>query len=507
MGKKTFLLGFDIGTSSIKATLLDARTGKVTASASSPKAEIGIVSKQAGWAEQDPELWWTHVVEATREIAATPGADLNAVEAIGITYQMHGLVLVDKAQKPVCPSLIWCDSRAVAIGKEAFEAIGRERCLAALLNSPGNFTASKLKWVKEHAPRAYARADKAMLPGDFIAMKMTGEIATTTGGLSEATLWDFSQKRLAGFLLDHYGIAPALIPPTVPTFGIQGRLRQAAAELLGLRSGIPLAYRAGDQPNNAFSLHVLEPGEVAATAGTSGVVYGVGDAPICDPKSRINTFAHVNYSTEQPRYGALMCVNGCAILNNWAKNNLFALDTADAYASMDRLAAASPVGARGLVTLPYGNGAERCLENRSIGASLHGIDFNRHNRSDLLRSMQEGIAFALNYGVEQMQALGMPIELIRAGKANMFLSPTFRTALASATQARIELYATDGAAGAARGAGVGAGVYADFDEAFAKLELVTTTLPEAAEAEAWRDAYANWRECLEQRLLEHTALQ
>ncbi|MCG8309459.1 MAG: carbohydrate kinase [Cytophagales bacterium] len=483
------LLGYDLGSSSIKATLIRASTGEILGSATYPKQEMPMVSKKPGWAEQKPEDWWTNIKNATRELLLKTRAPKEAIKAIGIAYQMHGLVLIDKDQNVLRPSIIWCDSRAVEIGKKAFHELGREFCLKNYLNSPGNFTASKLKWVKDNEPEIYDRVYKAMLPGDYVAMKMSGEINTTISGLSEGILWDFKSKSEAKKLLDYYGIDENIIPEVIDTFSIQGQLSSVAASELGLREGTKIAYRAGDQPNNAFSLNVLDTGEIAATAGTSGVVYGIIESPRYDPLSRVNTFVHVNYQKKKERYGVLLCVNGTGILNSWLQRNIV---DGTSYKDMNEMAMEAPIGADGLSFIPFGNGAERILENNDIGARLSGLNFNRHNQSHILRAGQEGIVFAMNYGLNIMNEMGMELKTVRAGHANMFLSPLFREAFANITSTTVELYNTDGAQGAARGAGVGAKVYANYEEAFRGLKSIETTEPSPPLFGAYEDAYENW---------------
>jgi xylulokinase len=492
------LMGYDVGSSSIKATLMDAGTGKALASATSPDRELEIIAKQAGWAEQHPATWWEHVKLATQKIKATAAFDASDVKAIGISYQMHGLVLVDKNKEVLRPAIIWCDSRAVQIGQKAARDIGARKCLKRLLNLPGNFTASKLAWVKANEPKTYAKVHKMMLPGDFVAMKMTGAIRTTPSGLSEGILWDFEKDRLADFVLDNYGISSDLIAETVPTFSIQGELTSAAAAELGLAPGTPVSYRGGDQPNNALSLSVLKPGEVAVTAGTSGVVYGVTDQSNYDPKSRVNIFVHVNHTAKKPRYGVLLCLNGTGILNSWLKHNV--AGGGFDYPQMNDLAATVPVGSDGLVILPYGNGAERTLENRNIGASVHGWNFNIHKKAHLLRAAQEGIVFALNYGLEIMRDMGTKLKTVKAGNANMFLSPLFAEAFATITGATVELYSTDGSQGAARGAGIGVGLYEKAEDAFVGLEPVRKVEPNKKLKKAYQAAYENWHAVLKQQL-------
>ncbi|MBQ3250590.1 MAG: carbohydrate kinase [Bacteroidales bacterium] len=484
-----YLLGYDIGSSSVKASLVDAQSGKCVASAFYPKSEAAIIAVKPGWAEQEPASWWENLKLATADIMASSAVCPEDIKAIGISYQMHGLVCVDKDKNPLRPSIIWCDSRAVPYGQKAFDVLGHEQCLSHLLNSPGNFTASKLAWVKENEPDLYSKIYKIMLPGDFIAMKLTGEICTTISGLSEGMMWDFSESRTAKMLLDYYGIDESLIPEIRPTFAEQGRVSAAAAAELGLAEGIPVTYRAGDQPNNALSLNVFNPGEIASTAGTSGVVYGVLGEVNYDPKSRVNTFAHVNHTPEQTRLGVLLCINGTGILNSWMKRNV--APEGISYAEMNDLAATAPIGSAGVSILPFGNGAERMLENREVGSSVHGVNFNVHNKAHLLRADQEGIVFSFKYGIEVMEQMGMNVNKIHAGHANMFLSPIFRETLAGVTGAVIDLYDTDGSVGAAKGAGIGAGIYKDNSEAFATLEKLAVIEP--ARQDEYTQAYELWK--------------
>ncbi|MBR1995140.1 MAG: carbohydrate kinase, partial [Alistipes sp.] len=455
-------LGIDIGSSSVKVSLLDVASGTCIASSTNPAQEMPIDAVQSGWAEQDPEMWWQYVVEGIRKIGQEH--PLSEVAAIGITYQMHGLVALSKEHKPLRKAIIWCDSRAVEIGAEALEAIGRDYCLEHALNSPGNFTASKLAWVKRNEPELFAQIDKFILPGDYIAYRLSGEVSTSVSGLSEQILWDFKEEKRADFVADYYGIPQEMIPEAGLSIGVEAHTNAATEALLGIPAGTPIAYRAGDQPNNAFSLNVMEAGEIAATGGTSGVVYGVVDTPKADPLSRVNTFVHVNHTPATPRYGILLCINGTGILNSWMRRHVVQ-QTLD-YAAMNELAEQAPAGSDGLVVLPFGNGAERVLENRTTGAAMVGIDLNRHTTAHILRATQEGIAFSFRYGIDLMRELGLKPDVIRAGKANLFLSPLFRQTLSTLTGARIELFNTDGSLGAARGGALGAGLYKSRDEAF-----------------------------------------
>jgi len=492
-----YLLGFDVGSSSVKASLVNADSGKCVASAFYPEKEAPIMAVKAGWAEQDPQMWWDNAKLSLKKIMADSGATADEIKAIGISYQMHGLVCVDKNLKALRPSIIWCDSRAVPYGEKAFKELGSEQCLSHLLNSPGNFTAAKLAWVKENEPETYEKIYKIMLPGDYIAMRLSGVANTTVSGLSEGMFWDFKNNEVADFLMKYYGFDQSLISDIVPTFSVQSEVSQEAAAELGLKAGTPITYRGGDQPNNALSLNVLNPGEIAATAGTSGVVYGVLGEVNYDPQSRVNTFAHVNHSMDQTRLGVLLCINGTGILNAWIHRNI----TPDvSYAEMNDLAASVPIGSEGVTIVPFGNGAERVLENKEIGCSINGLNFNKHSKAHLVRAAQEGIVFSFCYGMEIMQQMGMDIQKIHAGKANMFLSPLFRNTLAGVSGATIELYDTDGSVGAAKGAGIGAGIYKDSNEAFATLDKLEVITPDEQNRQAYQAAYAAWKETLKKNL-------
>lgn len=489
------LLGIDVGTSSIKVSVINAVTQQPVASARYPETESGITSLQAGWAEQSPEMWWQHVQQAIRMVHASGKYDPKQIAAIGIGYQMHGLVLVDKEQKVLRNSIIWCDSRAVPLGNRAFQAIGKERCLSHLLNSPGNFTASKLAWVKENEPAVYEKIHQVLLPGDFIAMKFTRQTSTTVSALSEGIFWDFAQHGLSDDVFGYYGFDRSLIPEIKKVFEPHGLLQADIAASLSLQAGIPVAYKAGDQLNNALSLNVLQPGEIAATAGTSGVIYSVSDTLAYDQQSRVNTFAHVNYTTEQQRLGTLLCINGTGILNNWVRNITGAQLN---YAQMNEAAATVAPGSDGLQVLPFGNGAERMLNNATIGAHLLNIDLNKHSAAHIYRAAQEGIAFSFRYGLDIMRENGLQPAVIRAGRANLFLSDVFAAAFVNVTGVSVELYACDGSVGAALGAGIGAGIYNSEKEAFVNMEKLKVVEP--SDTQRYDALYQEWKSLLEEKI-------
>lgn len=483
-----YLLGYDLGSSSIKAGLVEAATGKQVGLVSYPEQEMEMSAPKSGWAEQEPEHWWENLVIATQRLLSKTGAKAEDIQAIGISYQMHGLVMVDKAQQVLRSAIIWCDSRAVTIGDKAFEEMGHEQCLSHLLNSPGNFTAAKLKWVKENEPEIYDRIHKIMLPGDYMAMRLTGEINTTISGLSEGIFWDFKKHQVSHELMDCFGFDPSLLPEQVDTIGIQGQLSHSAAEVLGLPKDTPVTYRAGDQPNNALSLNVLKPGELAATAGTSGVVYGVVDQPVFDLQSRVNAFAHVNHSSEAARIGILLCINGAGSQYAWVRKQIAPMGTS--YEDMEKEAASIPIGCDGLSLLPFGNGAERMLVNQNIGCHWTGLEFNRHGRAHLYRAALEGIAFSFVYGVNIMKEMGIEAQVLRVGNDNLFQSVIFAQTIASLLHCRIEVIDTTGAYGAARAAGVALGEYQNIEEAMGSMDVEYVIDPHPSSA--LDEAYAQW---------------
>lgn len=489
-----YLLGYDVGSSSVKVALVEAASGRLLATAASPDVELPIHAPRPGWAEQDPESWWREAIHATARLRERFPFAGSEIAAIGIAYQMHGLVCLDRDGRVIRPSIIWCDSRAVETGAAMARELGSDYCSRHLLNEPGNFTAAKLAWLRVHEPENHARVKTYLLPGEWLAFRMTGHAITTASGLSEGMAWDFARDRAATEVLALAGVDATATGDVRPVFSNQGGLTAPAAAALGLETDTPVCYRAGDQPNNAFSLGVLDPGEVAATCGTSGVVYAVGDQPCGDPAGRWNVFAHVTHTAAAPRYGALLCLNGAGITYGWWRRVLAAGGDAPAYDKLNALAESAPPGGNGLLMLPFGNGAERMLGNQCPGASLARIDFNRHGPGDVLRAAIEGVAFALADGLLAMRAAGIPLTTLRAGRANLFLSPIFRATLASAAGVRVELFGTDGAGGAARGAGLGAGIFPDARTAMSGLENLGGQDPDPSIAPAISEAFGRWRE-------------
>jgi xylulokinase len=488
------LLGIDIGTSSIKVSVVDSASQKLIATAQYPDSESPIKALHSGWAEQSPDMWWEHTQKAIHLCHKSADYNPQDISAIGIAYQMHGLVLVNKQGEALRDSIIWCDSRAVEIGNEAFDEIGGEKCLSHLLNSPGNFTASKLAWVKQNEPEIYKQIDKVMLPGDFIAMKLTGSVSCSVSSLSEGVFYDFITDSFSDDILKYYDFDRNLFPEILPVFSDHGHISAATAQSLKLKAGIAVTYKAGDQPNNALSLNVLQPGEVAATAGTSGVIYGVSDELTYDKQSRVNTFAHVNYTPQQKRLGVLLCINGTGSLNRWIKNTF---GSSISYGQMNDLAKTVAAGSDGLRILPFGNGAERMLNNKQIGVHLHNIDLNHHTSAHIFRAVQEGIASAFRYGLDILRENGMFPSVIRAGKANLFLSEVFAQSFSNFTGVPVELYKNDGSVGAAIGAGIGAGIYKTAAEAFTYMKPVQLIEPNGQDIEPF---YQEWKALLKAQL-------
>lgn len=487
------LCGIDVGTSSIKVSIVDASNQQLIYSCSFPEYENEISSPEIGFAEQDPEHWWFCVKQGILKANASKSYNPNEVKAIGISYQMHGLVVLDRDNQVLRPSIIWCDSRSVEIGNKAFHDIGTDFCNTHLLNSPGNFTASKLAWVKQNQPDIYSKIAHVLLPGDFIAGRFTNEFTTTSSALSEGILWDFKTESLSSELLNYFGFEKSLFPVIKPLFGSHGQITSELSDELGFHSSTIVGYKAGDQPNNAFSLGVLSPGDIATTAGTSGVVYGISDERKCDVANRVNSFAHVNHGIDLPRIGVLMCINGTGILNRWVRQNFYPTLS---YKEMNNIAAKANIGSADLHCIPFGNGSERIFQNKTIGGSFQHLDFNRHGQAEIIRATHEGIAFSMVYGIELMNSVGIVPKKLKAGLANMYLSDIFCNTIVNASNATVELVESDGAFGAALGAGYGLGFFKSAEEAVAKLNLLKTVEPSDKLLTQTQDAYSSWKTTL-----------
>ncbi len=493
-----YLLGFDIGSSSIKAALVNAETREILTIVSAPPAEMPIASPQGGFAEQDPDMWWQYVCECCQKLIAQHPDARDNIQSIGLAYQMHGLVVIDKDGKLLRPSIIWCDSRAVTTGEEILDGLDKDQFLHSHYNYPGNFTFSKLRWIQQNQPDLFEKIDKIMLPGDYIAYKMTGLARTSITGLSEGIMWNFEKNEADRELFEKCGIDPDVVPEYQHTFSTQGIVTRHAAVELGIKPGSPVSYRSGDQPNNAWSLHVNEPGIMAGTGGTSGVLYGISEKPVIDRSQRTNSFAHVNYIPEKPRIGTLLCINGAGIMYSWIRRNITGQEIS--YADLEKRAATIAPGAEGLSILPFGNGAERMLQNKPVGAHIMGLDLNRHHQDHIIRAGLEGIGFAFYYGYEIMKDLGMTSQILRVGNDNLFQSKIFSQLLSSLSGITIEIRNATGAVGAALGAGLGSGYYKNPDEALSSQEVIQTIEPDQNLLFTYQEPYQKWKSELLKKL-------
>lgn len=488
-----YFLGIDLGSSSIKLAVLDGHSGKALANTTVPEKEMQMHAPKAGWAEQDPELWWNYICDGIKKLRSD-GVAIARIQAIGISYQMHGLVLTDKNLKVLRPSIIWCDSRAAPIGSQIYTEKGASFFQERVLQSPGNFTASKLKWVQKNEPELFKKVAYMMLPGDYIAAKFSGVAQTSKSGLSEAALWNFKKQSLATEVLEAMELPKDVIPEIVANFGIQAQIDSTLAEELGLSKEVKITYRAGDQPNNALSLNVTQPGEIATTAGTSAVIYSVTDQDASDTENRVNTFLHVNHTEKQKRNGVLLCINGSGILYQWLRKILSTeQNQLISYDQLNKLASQVTPGSDGLLFYPFGNGVERIFNNKKSSSGIENLNFNRHETAHVVRAACEGIVFAMNYGFEVMQTIGAGGSRVKATHANLFLSPVFRDIFVNTTQTSLELYNTNGAEGAARGAAFGFGHYSSLNEANQSLELMGTQEPDPRLTQAYKAYYQNWK--------------
>ena len=316
-------------------------------------------------------------------------------------------------------------------------------------------------------------------------------MTTTKTGLSEGMLWDYKNNSVADFLLKYYEIDSSLIPKIVPTFGFQCKLNKKGSSECGLLEDIPIYYRAGDQPNNALSLNVLNPGEIAATAGTSGVVFAVTDNVKTNESERINNFLHVNINNSIS-LGKLLCINGAGIQYAKLKNEL----NINSYDEMNKLSSVVEVGSKQLTYLPFGNGSERMLNNINVGSKMLNFDINIHKKEHVIRATLEGIAFAFVYGMQILINDGVKPKVIRAGNDNLFKSKVFGETISTLINTDIEIYETTGAFGAARAVDLRNRDFNKFENNIIENDFLRTFSPQP-NLNDYKNAYNLWVEKLE----------
>jgi len=480
------LLGIDIGTSGSRALLLD-EAGRTQSASADHKA---FRSPQSGWAEQDPDDWWRACQLAVRRVCEASGTQASAIQAIGLSGQMHGAVLVDAAGTVLRPAIIWCDQRTDAECRWLERTVS-ESLLLELTSNPAltNFTLTKLLWIRAHEPEIWSRVRHVLLPKDYIRWRLSGEHAIDAADASGTLMLDVAWRRWSTDLLDRVGIEVDVLPQVFESPEICARVSPDGAAAIGVPAGTPIVAGAGDQAAGAVGMGITRPGAVSATIGTSGVVFAATDRPITDPKGRLHTFCHA----VPGRWHVMGVTQAAGLSLRWLRD-LVGASGGVTYDDLTAEAALVPPGAEGVLWAPYLMGERTPHCDPAIRAALVGLAAN-HSRGHVVRAVLEGVAFSLRDTFTIFSELGVPVDRIVVGGGGA-RSALWRAIQASVYGRAVETIAADeGAAlGAALLAGVGAGVWKTVDEAVdATVRRGTTTSPDAESVAVMNERYAHYR--------------
>jgi len=474
-------LGIDVGTGGTRALLIDP-SGNVLASHSADHAPIH--SEHIGWAEQDPEDWWRAAQLAIA--GALEAAEHPQVEAVALTGQMHGCVMLDANGQVLRPALIWCDQRTQPQCDWLTETIGAARLIELVANPAlPNFTLTKLLWVREHQPEIFARIAHVLCPKDYVRYRLTGTLAMDMQEASGTLLLDVAHRRWSTEVAEAAGIPMAWLPPLFEGPEICAHISAAGAAATGLTAGTPVAAGAGDQGAGAVGMGILAPGSVSATIGTSGVVFAATAQPTLDPLGRLHTFCHA-----APGVWHVMGVtNGAGLSLRYIRETFFPDST---YDDLTALAATAPPGSDGLLWAPYLFGERTPHLDPNARAALTGLTAS-HTRGHIVRAVLEGVAFSLNDTFTLFRELHIPVNKIRLGGGGA-RSPLWRQIQADVYNHPVEILEAEegGAFGAALLAGTGIGAWPSVEAACAAtIRPAATITPQNASAMA--AAYAHFR--------------
>ena len=488
-------IGIDIGTSGTK-TLAIAENGAILASA---VAEYPLASPKPGWSEQNPEDWWTASVKTVAEVLKKGRIKPGDVKGIGLSGQMHGSVFLDKDQQVIRPALLWNDQRTAAECAEIEQRVGGRKKLIGMVANPAltGFTAPKILWLRNHEPKNFEKCTKVLLPKDYVRLRLTGEFATEVSDASGTLLLDVTKRNWSKKLLSALELDASLMPEVFESEEVSGTLTAEAAKLMGLNAGVPVVGGGGDQAASAVGNGIVGKGVVSATMGTSGVVFAHSDEVQVDPEGRVHTFCHA----VRGKWHVMGCVLSAGGSLQWYRNQLADAEIAaakalniDPYELLTQQAAQAPVGSEGLYFLPYLTGERTPYADPNARGCWVGLSL-RHGRAHMVRSVMEGVTYAMRDSLEIIREMNIPIKEVRASGGGA-RSPFWRQMQADIYGEKVvTINAEEGPAfGVALLAAAGTGAYKDVVEACqATIQTVTETKPIAKHKKKYNAAYPQYQ--------------
>ena len=479
------VFGIDVSTTATKAVLVDGSGAVVGTGASTYHFDV----PRPGWTEQHPGLWWDATIASIRSVLASTGVAADDVSAIGLTGQMHGAVLLDAADTVLRPAILWNDQRTAEACDEIRAALGRERLIAITGNDAlTGFTAPKLVWVRDHEPEVWARIAHVLLPKDYVRLRLTGEHALDKADGAGTLLFELARRDWSPEVLAALGIDPAWLPPTFEGPMVTGTVTNEAAAATGLRAGTPVVAGGGDQAANAVGVGAVNPGIVALSLGTSGVVFATTDEPLRDPAGQVHAFCHA----VPGRWHMMTVMLSAAGSLRWFRD---ALAPGEAFGTLVAGAGEVAAGSEGLLFLPYLTGERSPYPDPLARGAFVGLTVG-HDRRHMTRAVLEGVAFGLRDGLDQMIAAGMPAPTQVRASGGGTASALWRQILADVLGAELATVSTT--EGAAYGAGllaaVGAGWYPRVEDVAAAFVRVSPAAAPGPDAGHYAEVHAAYRE-------------